>query len=401
MGIAAGPDGNLWTTEVLRAGPSHQDSRALTGTFTLPPDISPFGITAGPDGNMWFTESGYDSIGRITPGGAIAIISTGVSLDSDPRDITTGPDGNLWFTEQSLDQIGRITPSIELPVVGAGEPTAITTTSATLNGTVDAAASSRSRASSTATTAYGSQTTVQFVADTVAEPVVAALTGLQPKTTYHYRLVAAGGGGSAQSADRTFTTAAVAPPPPRRAAACSTASTMTATASPTAPTRAVTPTPIRATPPASGRGHDRGARRRPARVCARGGLALVSAERTRARAGGSGCAASPTPPRPASGSGCTRPAGARHALVCESDGSFTASLAAPRRGAAGLRYQARLGTQRSQSLAAQRRLAGVRLSVASGQVVLSGRTVGRRPRSVELLGRGGGCGNFTRLATAG
>ena len=32
--------------------------------------------------------------------------------------------------------------------------------------------------------------------------------------------------------------------------------------------------------------------------------------------------------------------------------------------------------------------------------MLSGSTAGRRPRSVELLGRAGGCGAFTRLATA-
>jgi hypothetical protein len=47
----------------------------------------------------------------------------------------------------------------------------------------------------------------------------------------------------------------------------------------------------------------------------------------------------------------------------------------------------------------QRRLAGVRLAVDGGRVVLSGRTVGRRPRSVELLGRQG-CGTFRRLDTA-
>ena len=53
-----------------------------------------------------------------------------------------------------------------------------------------------------------------------ATPVSAALTGLQPATTYHYRLVASSDGGDAQSPDRTFTTAAQ-PPPPVPAPACS------------------------------------------------------------------------------------------------------------------------------------------------------------------------------------
>ena len=33
----------------------------------LPPAPSPFGITAGPDGNLWFTEVAGNQIGRITP----------------------------------------------------------------------------------------------------------------------------------------------------------------------------------------------------------------------------------------------------------------------------------------------------------------------------------------------
>lgn len=90
-GMAAGPDGNLWVTQSF--GPIRRVNTAgtITGTFTLPAEISPFGITAGPDGNLWFTDVAYDSIGRITPAGAIAVISAGVSIDSSPRDIVAGP----------------------------------------------------------------------------------------------------------------------------------------------------------------------------------------------------------------------------------------------------------------------------------------------------------------------
>ena len=403
MGMATGPDGNLWVTESF--GPIRRVNTAgtITGTFTLPAEISPFGITAGPDGNLWFTDSGYDSIGRITPAGAIAIVSTGVSLDSDPRDITAGPDGNLWFTEQAADQIGRVTPSIAAPVVGAGDATAVTTTTATLNGSVNPdGVETLARFEYGTTTAYGSQTAVQFVADTVAEPVVAALTNLQPNTTYHYRLVAAGGGGSATSADRTFTTAAVTqppPPPPPPAAACSNGvdddrDGFADSADPRChadgdPRNRASYRPQGATEaPADD----------PVRVCRSGGLALVSAERTsqgrRIRLRG---VADPAQAGQRVGlyAGGRRLGSAR----VRANGSFAGSLAAPRRGGSGLRYQARLGTRRSQSLAVQRRLAGVRLSLSGGRVVLSGRIVGRRPRSVELLGREG-CGSFKPLATA-
>jgi len=403
--IAAGPDGNLWVTQYF--GPIRRFTSAgvLTGTFTLPEEISPFGITAGPDGNLWFTDSGYDSIGRITPAGAIAIVSTGVSLGSDPRDLTAGPDGNLWFTEQSLDQIGRITPSILPPVVAAADPTAVTTTSATLNGTVDAGGvETLARFEYGPTTAYGAQTEAQFVADAVAEPVIAALTNLQPSTTYHFRLVAAGGGGSAQSADRTFTTAAVPvqppQPPPPTPAACSNGrdDDRDGFADGADPRCHADANPRNATS-FQPQGPSEAPVDDPTLVCRSGGLTLVSAERTsqgrRIRLRG---VANPSE------------AGKRVGLYADArrvgtapvraNGSFSATVAAPRRSAASARYHARLGASRSQTLAVQRRLAGVRLSVSGSRVVLSGRTVGRRPRSVELLGRAAGCGAFKRLAIA-
>ncbi|HEX2772726.1 MAG TPA: hypothetical protein VHN18_09890 [Micromonosporaceae bacterium] len=400
LGIAAGSDGNLWVTQYF--GPIRRFTSAgiLTGTFTPPEGISPFGITAGPDGNLWFTDSGDDSIGRITPAGAIAIVSTGVSFGSDPRDITAGPDGNLWFTEQSLDQIGRITPSILPPVVAVTDPTAVTTTSATLSGTVDTGGvETLARFEFGPTTTYGAQTAAQFVAGAVAQPVSAALTNLQPSTTYHFRLVAEGGGGSAQSADRTFTTAPVAVQPPPGPAACSNGRDddrdgfadgadprchadanprNAASYQPQAPSEAPVDDPTL--------------------VCRSGGLALVSAERTsqgrRIRLRG---VANPSQ----AGQRVDLYAGTRRvgtALV-RANGSFSATVAARRGSAASARYHARLGANRSQTLSVQRRLAGVRLSVSGGRVVLSGRTVGRRPRSIELLGRPAGCGAFKRLAT--
>ena len=402
MGIAAGPDGNLWTTEYFGPIRRFTTGGVLTGTFPLPAEMSPFGITAGPDGNLWFTDSGYDSIGRITPAGAIAIVSTGVSLGSDPRDITAGPDGNLWFTEQSLDQIGRITPSILPPVVSVGEPTAVTPTSATLNGAVNPdGVETLARFEYGPTTQYGAQTAVQFVADNAAEPVTAALTGLQPSTTYHYRLVAVGGGGSVQSPDRTFTTAAVTqpPPPPPPAAACSNGRDDDRDGF-----------ADRADPRCHADGNPRNAASYqpqdaseapvddPTLVCRTGGLALVSAERTtqgrRIRLRG---VADPGQ----AGNRVGLYASGRRAgnAPVRANGSFSGTVAAPRRAAAGVRYQARIGTLRSQTVAVQRRLAGVRLSVSGGRVVVSGRIVGRRPRSVELLGRSAGCGAFRRLAT--
>src|SRR5260370_14583492 len=71
---------------------------------------SPVGIASGPDGNLWFTESGVNNIGRITPTGTISefpIPTAGTTAQS----IASGPGGNLWFTETSVNNIGTITPT--------------------------------------------------------------------------------------------------------------------------------------------------------------------------------------------------------------------------------------------------------------------------------------------------
>src|SRR5438270_524401 len=77
--------------------------------FSIPIAKSqPVGIASGPDGNLWFTEISASNIGRITPTGSITEFP--LKVDSAPGAITSGPDGNLWFTE-GVGLIGRISPS--------------------------------------------------------------------------------------------------------------------------------------------------------------------------------------------------------------------------------------------------------------------------------------------------
>ena len=77
-----------------------------------PPDrrLRAVGIASGPDGNLWFTEFGSEQIGRINPT-THAITETSLpTAGSKPDGITAGPDGNLWFTEASGNRIGSINP---------------------------------------------------------------------------------------------------------------------------------------------------------------------------------------------------------------------------------------------------------------------------------------------------
>src|SRR5687768_1119810 len=100
-GIASGPDGNLWFTDIHQS--QSRIGRITTGgaitEFLLPaPSSGPLRIVVGPDGALWFTESSVNRIGRITTSGTISEFPT--SSGTDPVDIVQGPDGNLWFTGQ-------------------------------------------------------------------------------------------------------------------------------------------------------------------------------------------------------------------------------------------------------------------------------------------------------------
>jgi streptogramin lyase len=122
-GITAGPDGNLWFTEVSvdRVG-KITTNLATTTEFSsgITAGAAPAGIAAAPDGALWFTESGTNHIGRITTGGTVKEFAlAGV----DPEGITAGPFGTLWFAEKGSGQIGRITTGgtvTEFPRLTAG-----------------------------------------------------------------------------------------------------------------------------------------------------------------------------------------------------------------------------------------------------------------------------------------
>jgi hypothetical protein len=102
------------------------------------------------------------------------------------------------------------------PVATTDNATAITTTSATLNGTVNAEGQATTYYFEYGTTSsYGSQTAMTAAgAGTADLKVVAHLTALASNTTYHYRLVATNATGTTLGSDVSFKT----PKPPAPAA---------------------------------------------------------------------------------------------------------------------------------------------------------------------------------------
>lgn len=119
---------------------------------------------------------------------------------------------NSGGTTYGADMTFTTLPSPPTSVTGTASP--VGTTTATLNGTVNA-----NDAGTTVTFEYGPDTgygsTVSAdqgpLSGSVDTAVSAALTGLSEGVTYHFRVVAVNAGGTTYGADMTFTTGAVAP----------------------------------------------------------------------------------------------------------------------------------------------------------------------------------------------
>lgn len=120
--VALGPDGNLWTTNVVSNSISRvAPTGGLATTFVAPTAGLPTGITAGPDGAMWFSYGTATKIGRIDMSGNFTEFN--FTSGTGAYDIAAGPDGNLWFTEIGSTKIGRMSTTGSVTEFDAGVPT--------------------------------------------------------------------------------------------------------------------------------------------------------------------------------------------------------------------------------------------------------------------------------------
>jgi streptogramin lyase len=216
-GIAQGSDGNVWVTtadSVNRVTPS-----GTVSTFTagLPSGAGISDIAATPSGHLWFTVRSSNAIGRITVDGAITIFATTNAKaiggqGATPDAIAVGPGGVPIYFGQNPDPlvssvVGTVsTVGTPTGAVGAAEEVDVRT--AVLTAQVSAEDGATTVSFEYGITAKLGQLTpgVQLDASLPAQPVRLALTDLEPKRTYFYRVNATNTAGQFQSPTLQFTT---------------------------------------------------------------------------------------------------------------------------------------------------------------------------------------------------
>lgn len=107
-GITVAPEGTVWFSELY----GNKVGRLNTnGTITEYPVDGPMGLAFGPDHNLWIAQAGAGRIARMSPTGQIIAEYPTPSVDSMPCQIVTGPDNAMWFTERNGNKVGRISTS--------------------------------------------------------------------------------------------------------------------------------------------------------------------------------------------------------------------------------------------------------------------------------------------------
>ncbi|MGH6845216.1 MAG: virginiamycin B lyase family protein [Methylocella sp.] len=109
-GIAFGPDGmTVWFTGKRTGTIGKVDPDGTVTHFALKTIGSvPIYLEAGPDGNMWGTELVGNKILQVKPGGEITEFSI-PTPNSRPIAIVPGPDTrSMWFSEEAGNNVARI-----------------------------------------------------------------------------------------------------------------------------------------------------------------------------------------------------------------------------------------------------------------------------------------------------
>ncbi len=267
-GITAGKDGNLYFAErgisaIGQITPSGTVIQYSSGVGT-----GVYGITSGADGNLWFADLDGGTLGRLTVGPGVGdTVPSAVNDTSAKLNATIAPNSQAttyYFEYGTTTAYGSTTSTVAAgsaaassaqgasitgltpgttyhvravatnatgtttgpdhtftttmpgaPVATTDDPSGVTSAIATLSATVNPQSAATSwHFEWGKTPSYGNtdpQPDGTLPGDGADHALTQPLSGLEPNTTYYYRVVATSAGGTTYGDQMTFTTDAVAP----------------------------------------------------------------------------------------------------------------------------------------------------------------------------------------------
>lgn len=198
---------NLARYDATRAYDAVVDDGSAGGPVDVALDATTDEVFVAENGASGLQVASYDAT-TLARGQTFSASSVGAfaGLDTDPAS------GTVLIGDTANGVVDRFT-AFTGPTVTTGVAAPVGGTSATLNGTVDPGGAAASyQFEYGLDTTYGTSTSVTSAGSgSSAVPATAAISGLMPNETYHYRIIGTNTGGSITGEDQTLHTNSVAP----------------------------------------------------------------------------------------------------------------------------------------------------------------------------------------------
>jgi N-acetylneuraminic acid mutarotase len=176
---------------------------------TLNGSVDPHGLTTtvnfqyGTTTSYGATTASQSKTGNTYQNVGVNISGLAASTTYHFRIVATNSAGTKYGSDRTFTTLSATGP----PVVTTNPATNVTSSSATLNGTVDPhGLTTTVYFQYGTTTSYGHVTASQSKTGNTYQAVAANISGLSASTTYHFRIVATNSAGTVYGSDKTFTT---------------------------------------------------------------------------------------------------------------------------------------------------------------------------------------------------
>jgi len=210
-GTRMGSDRTFTTLSTTGAPVALTNPATLIASFsaTLNGLVDPHGLTTsvhfqyGPTTSYGLTTSPLSRSGNTYLNTASGISSLSASTTYHFRVVASNSSGTSMGSDKTFTTLA----ATGAPVVTTGSATNVTSSSATLNGSLDPHGLMTTVSFQWGTTtSYGHTTAMQSQTGNTYRNIAASISSLTTHTTYHFRIVATNSAGSRMGSDRTFTT---------------------------------------------------------------------------------------------------------------------------------------------------------------------------------------------------